>query len=71
MLVPWNELGTSGFWMACAAASAADKVIVIMKSVAANPSSTSTKSLPPHQGSRRSSIAIEPSPLKLSRATRR
>ena len=41
-----------------------------MKSVAANPSSTRTNSFPPHHGSRRSSIAIEPSPRKLSDATR-
>ena len=35
------------------------------------PSSTRTKSLPCHQESRRSSIAIEPSPWGLSAATRR
>ena len=68
---PWNHAGANGFSTACAVASAADRVIVIMKSVAAKPSSTSTKSLPPHQGSSRSSMAIEPSPRKLSRATRR
>ena len=43
----------------------------MMKSVAANPRSVSTKSLPFHQGSRCSSMAMEPSPLGLSRATRR
>ncbi|MEC5153655.1 hypothetical protein RCH23_001021 [Cryobacterium sp. CAN_C3] len=42
-----------------------------MKSVAANPSRTSTKSFPAHHGNRRSSIWIEPDPLKLSCATRR
>jgi hypothetical protein len=68
---PSNQAGANGFSTACAVASAAERVMVIMKSVAANPSSTSTKSLPPHQGSSRSSIAIEPSPRKLSRATRR
>ncbi len=52
-------------------ASAADRVIVMMKSVAAKPSSTSTKSLPAHLGRTRSSIAIEPWPCGLSRATRR
>ena len=68
---PRSTAGTRGFWTVCAAASAADRVIVIMKSVAAKPSSTRTNSLPPHHGSSRSSIAIEPSPRKLSPATRR
>ena len=43
---------------------AADSEIVIMKSVAANPRRTSTRSLPAHQGSSRSSMAIEPSPWR-------
>ena len=63
--------GMSGFSTACAAASAADRVIVMMNAVPAKPSSTRTNSLPAHQGSSRSSIAIEPSPRKLSDATRR
>ena len=54
-----------------AVASAADSVIVIRKSVAANPSSTRTKILPFQNDSNRSSIAIEPSPCGLSSATRR
>ena len=45
--------------------------MVMMKSVAAKPSSTSTNSLPPHHGSSFSNMASEPEPLKLSRATRR
>ena len=66
-----NQCGVKGFSAMCAVASAADSVIVIMKSVTANPSSTSTKSLPAHQGSSFSSIMIEPAPRKLSCATRR
>ena len=62
---------TYGFSTTCAVASAADSVIVMMKSVAAKPSSTSTKSLPFQNDSSRSSIAIEPSPCGLSAATRR
>jgi len=52
-------------------ASAADRVMVIRKSVAANPSRTSTNSLPTQAGSNRSSIAMDPSPRWLSLATRR
>ena len=63
MFWPANQAGAYGFAIAWAVASAADRVMVMMKSVAANPSSTSTNSLPPHQGSRRSSMAIEPSPV--------
>ena len=48
--------------MACLAASAADSVIVMTKSVAANPSSTSTSTLPFQPASRFSSMAIEPCP---------
>ena len=68
---PAKAFGTSGLLTACSAASAADSVIVMMNAVPANPSSARTNSLPPHQGSSRSSIAIEPSPRKLSLATRR
>ena len=63
--------GAKGLSTRCSVASAADRVMVIRKSVAAKPSSTSTSSLPPHRGSNRWSIEIEPSPRKLSRATRR
>ncbi len=59
-----------GFSIRCADASAADRVIVMMKSVAAKPSSASTNSLPFQKLSSRSSIAIEPSPWGLSSATR-
>ena len=52
-------------------ASADDSVIVMIHDVATNPSSTSTKSLPRQNGSRSSSIATEPWPCGLSRATRR
>jgi len=55
----------------CAAASAADKVMVITKPVATNPMSPRTNSLPCHQGKRRSNIEMEPSPWGLSPATQR
>ncbi len=60
-----------GFSIRWALASAAERVIVMMKSVAAKPSSASTNSLPFQKLSSRSSIAIEPSPCGLSSATRR
>ena len=50
---------------------AAESVIVMMKLVAAKPSSARTKSLPFQRESRCSSIEIEPSPCGLSSATRR
>ncbi len=68
---PCRNDGRYGFSTAWAVASAADSVIVTRRSVAAKPSSTSTKTLPAHHGRIRSSIAVEPSPLELSRATRR
>lgn len=68
---PCIQCGAKGFSTTCAEASAPDRVIVIRKSVAAKPSSTRTKIFPAHQGSSRSSIAIEPSPCGLSLATRR
>ncbi|WP_224389719.1 hypothetical protein [Pseudonocardia sp. ICBG1293] len=68
---PCSAAGASGFCTRWAVASAADRVIVMRKSVAANPSSTSTNTLPRQPGSSRSSIAMEPSPCGLSRATRR
>ncbi len=60
-----------GFSIRWAVASAADRVMVMMKSVAAKPSRASTNSLPFQKVSSRSSIAIEPSPCGLSSATRR
>ena len=48
--------------MAWRAASAADNVMVMTKSVAANPSKTRTKILPVQPGSRFSSNAIDPCP---------
>jgi hypothetical protein len=68
---PSKKSGANGFSSTCADASAADRVIVMRKSVQAKPSITSTNSLPAHQGNDFSSIAIEPSPCGLSRATRR
>ena len=68
---PCRKSGANGFSMACALASAAESVMVIMKSVAAKPRSARTNSLPPHRGRSRSSIAMEPSPRGLSEATRR
>ena len=61
----------NGFSTRWAVASAADSVMVIRKSVAAKPSSTSTNTLPAQRGSNRSSMAMEPSPRKLSLATQR
>ncbi len=68
---PCSRGGANGFSTTCAEASAADSVMVMMKSVAANPSSTRTSSFPAHHGSSRSSMAIEPSPFGLSLATLR
>ena len=48
--------------MMCAVASAEDSVMVIMKSVAANPSNIRTNSLPFQWGSKRSSMEMEPCP---------
>ena len=68
---PWTTAGTCGFSTMWAVASAADRVMVMMKSVAANPSRTRTNSLPFQNDSSRSSIAIEPWPCGLSSATLR
>ena len=54
-----------------AVASAVESVIVMRKSVTAKPSSTSTSSFDHQYDSSRSSMATEPSPCGLSRATRR
>src|ERR1700733_6749061 len=63
-------LGTNGFWLKWAAASAADSVMVMMKSVVAKPSKIRTNVLPLHLGKSFSSIAILPWPLGLAAATR-
>jgi hypothetical protein len=60
----------NGFSVTWAVASAAESVMVMMKPVATKPIRQSTKSLPCHQGNRRSSIEIEPSPWGLALATR-
>lgn len=60
-----------GFSTRWVEASAADRVMVMRKSVAAKPSRVRTNSLPFQKDSSRSSIAIEPSPCGLSSATRR
>jgi hypothetical protein len=52
-------------------ASAADNVIVTIHDVATNPSNARTRSFPRQNGNRSSSIAIDPCPWGLSRATRR
>jgi hypothetical protein len=64
-----NAFGTNGFPVICAVASAADSVIVMMKSVAANPSRIRTNALPFHRGSSSSSIAMLPCPFGLAAAT--
>ena len=68
---PCSALPTRGFSTMCAVASAVDSVIVMRKSVTAKPSSTSTSSFDHQYDSSRSSMATEPSPCGLSRATRR
>ena len=50
-----------------AVASAADSVMVMMKSVRANPSRTSTKTLPRQRGSSSSSMAMLPWPWRAAR----
>ncbi len=59
---PSSNSGAKGFPSTWAEASAAESVIVMMKSVATKPSRTSTKSLPCHQVSSRSSMPMESSP---------
>jgi hypothetical protein len=54
-----------------AVASAAERVMVIIKLVVANPNKTRTNNLPVHLESKFSSIEIEPLPNGLSAATRR
>ncbi len=54
--------------MMCAVASAADIVMVMTKSVAANPSRHSTSTLLRQRGSNCSSTAMLPSPFGLSLA---
>ena len=61
--------GTYGFSMMWAAASAAESVIVITKSVSAKPSRMRTNTFPRHLGSSSSSIAMLPWPWGLRCAT--
>ena len=55
--------------MRCAAASAAESVFVITKSVAAKPISTRTTSLAPQPLNIRSIMPIDPTPSGVSPAT--
>ena len=55
--------------MRCAAASAAESVLVITKSVAAKPMSTSTTILFHQPWNRRSIMPIDPTPVGVSPAT--
>ena len=57
--------GTNGFSTMCAVASAADRVMVMMKSVKAKPSRTRTKALPFQRGSSSSSMRMLPWPWGL------
>ena len=71
MTTGWSKrAGTNGFPMMCAVASAAERVIVMTKSVAANPSRHRTNALPFHRGSSSSSIEMLPCPCGLAAATR-
>ena len=56
--------------MMCADASAADSVMVITKSVAANPRRQRTNAFPFQRGSSSSSIEMLPCPCGLASATR-
>ena len=70
--IGWLKLsGTNGLPMMWAVASAAESVMVMTKSVAANPSRHSTNTLPRHRGSSSSSIEMLPWPCGLFSATRR
>lgn len=73
MIMFWScrKLGTYGFSTMWAAPSAAESVMVMVKSVAAKPSSTRMKILPHQFGRKLANMAMEPPPLKLSLATRR
>jgi hypothetical protein len=55
--------------MMCAVASAAESVIVMMKSVAAKPSRRRISNFPVQPGNKSASIAMLPSPFGLCRAT--
>ena len=68
---PCRTSGKNGFSSTWTEASAADSVIVMIHEVATKPSRTRTKTLPRQNGSRSSSIATDPCPCGLSRATRR
>ncbi|CAM5554568.1 hypothetical protein STANM309S_01392 [Streptomyces tanashiensis] len=67
----WSAASRWGFSTRWVEASAAERVMVMRKSVAAKPRSVRTKSLPFQKDSRRDSMAMEPSPRGLSSATRR
>jgi len=69
--MPWSaRCGcSSGFSIACCAASAAESMTVITKSVAAKPSRPRTVTFPIQPGSRSSSIAMEPWPAYERAAT--
>ena len=69
--IGWSiHVGTNGFSMMCAVASAAESVIVMTKLVAAKPSRQSTSALPRQRGSRSSSTDRLPWPCGLSAAMR-
>jgi hypothetical protein len=61
--------GTNGFSTMWALASAAESVIVMMKSVKAKPRRTSTNALPFQRGSSSSSMRMLPWPCGLCDAT--
>ncbi len=69
--IGWSiQAGVSGFSMRCALASAADRVMVITKSVAAKPRRHRTTSLPFQRGKSCSSMKMLPCPCGLTAATR-
>ena len=72
-ICPCIHAGTApaytGLLMRWAAASAADSVLVITKSVAAKPMSTRTTSFAPQPRNIRSIMPIEPTPSGVSPAT--
>ncbi len=65
----WKRPCTKGFSRMWAVASAADRVMVMMKSVKAKPSRTSTNALPHQRGRCCSSIRMLPCPCGLCAAT--
>ena len=70
--IGWStQCGANGLWMMCSVASAAESVMVITKSVAANPSRIRTRALPRQRGSSCSRSEMLPWPCGLSAAMRR